>query len=102
MRSKSALFLLAAVLFLPFHAIAAQYIDSTGREYISKPVERGVLLKSQDLTIRLNRACRAFSQQYGKGTWAWANGGFVVSFAGNSIAFPRQELDMNNQGACRA
>ena len=88
-------------IFISAHAVVAHYVDSEGRKYIAKTAAQGVILESRNLTMQLWRNCSASSRQYGKGTWAWANGGFSVIFAGTSVRFPRQEIDLDNNGACR-
>ena len=100
MISKLIPWLLLAIVFSS-PAVAANYIDSEGRKYDSKAVANGMMLESGDLTIVLLKDCEASSTQYGKGSWAWANGGFIIKFTGASLGFPRQEIDLNNDHACR-
>lgn len=50
--------------------------------------------------IYLGRSCDAASPRLGQGTWAWANGGFVVEFPTRRIAFPRQEIDAGQGLGC--
>jgi len=52
-------------------------------------------------TLYLGRNCDAYSKVLGSGTWAWANGGFVVQFEDRAIRFPRQEIDANNGSNCK-
>lgn len=51
-------------------------------------------------TLYLGRDCDAFAKVLGEGTWAWANGGFVVEFGGHRIGFPRQEIDAGQGLGC--
>ncbi len=51
-------------------------------------------------TLYLGRDCDTYSEVLGTGTWAWANGGFVVAFDTLEIWFPRQEIDVNNALRC--
>ena len=88
-------------IFISAHAVAANYVDSEGRKYIAKNVAQGVILESGNLTIHLRKNCSASSRQHGRGTWVWANGGFIIRFIGTSFRFPRQEIDLSNNGACR-
>ncbi|MGB4812074.1 MAG: hypothetical protein WBP13_06290 [Methylophilaceae bacterium] len=76
------------------------YIDSRGNQYTSAANANGVILKSSDIMIYLGKSCDASSPKYGKGTWSWANGGFVVEFNNASIGFPRQEIKIDNNGGC--
>jgi hypothetical protein len=50
-----------------------------------------VVLKSRTATIYLGKNCDAYSQQYGKGVWRWANGGVLVELEKEKIGFPRQQ-----------
>lgn len=52
-------------------------------------------------TLYLGRDCDAYSKVLGRGTWAWANGGFVIQFEDRAIRFPRQEIDANNGSNCK-
>lgn len=92
-----------APILLSLQAAASQYIDSTGKKYFS---ENAIVLRSNDDILVLDRTCRAFSKQYGEGHWNWSNGGFLVSFGENkdkvSIGFSREEVDLDDQGKCRA
>lgn len=46
------------------------------------------------VVLYLGRSCDAYSKLYGKGTWSWANGGFIVEFENERFGFGRQELDI--------
>jgi len=86
---------------LSVQAVAGQYTDSTGKKYSS---ESAIILKSKDDTLVLDTSCYALSKKYGEGNWNWSNGGFLVSFGENekkvSIGFPREEVDIDDQGKC--
>ena len=103
MKSKTALLLGTVPILLSLQAVAEQYTDSTGKEYSS---ESGIVLKSKDDILVLDRTCYAFSKKYGEGSWNWSNGGFLVSFGKHKnkvlIGFPREEVDIDDQGRCRA
>src|SRR5689334_5939365 len=100
MRSRIALLMGIAPILLTSQVAAEQYTDSTGKKYSS---ERAVVLKSKDDILVLDRTCYAWSKKYGEGRWSWSNGGFLVSFDKNrvSIGFPREEVDIDDQGKCR-
>ncbi len=51
------------------------------------------------VVLYLGRSCDAYSKVYGKGTWFWANGGFVVEFKNERFSFSRQELDIASDEA---
>lgn len=44
------------------------------------------------VTLYLGKTCDASTASFGKGTWCWANGGFVAELGKRRIGFPRQEL----------
>jgi hypothetical protein len=92
---------LFAMALLPAQTLAVNYMDGGGNEYSSTANDHGVVLKSSHAVLYLGKACDAFSPQYGKGTWAWANGGFLVRFGRVSIGFPRQELNIDNGNGCQ-
>ncbi|MCT4654496.1 MAG: hypothetical protein N4A65_01665 [Cohaesibacter sp.] len=48
--------------------------------------------REERITLYLGKACDASSAPFGKGTWCWANGGFVAQLEKRRIGFPRQEL----------
>lgn len=70
---------------------AYNYTDGSGIAYSSTRNKDGVVLSSRDVTIYLGNSCDAFSPQYGKGKWGWANGGVLVELKKGNIGFPRQE-----------
>ena len=65
---------------------------------VSRFVEAGANSSTTEAieTIYLGKSCDAQHKLFGKGKWCWANGGFTVEFAKNSIGFPRQELACSN------
>lgn len=97
-----------AVLAAPLPAAA--YVSSEGHEYLASCPEDAVVLQSAypitrilengantkhvkgTETITLSADCSAHTDVFGYGTWAWANGGFWISFPAYAIQFPRQEL----------
>ena len=81
--------------------IAFAYVDGDGNEYEFTTNADGAILKSSATTLYLRKSCDANSPQYGKGTWGWANGGFSVEFKTTRIGFPRQEIEIDNDGGCR-
>ena len=107
-------FLVAAL--LPFSAYA--YISSDGDEFTVKYNSSGAVLTSihrkhfiennasgriisKRLVIYIGVSCDAFSENYGDGTWEWANGGFVIHFQSKDFGFPRQEIDIPGMEKCR-
>ena len=69
----------------------AGYVDGFGVAYTMKKNQHGVVLKSKKATLYLGKSCDAYSPQFGKGTWSWANGGVLVELEKKKIGFPRQE-----------
>jgi len=92
-----------ASILISLQAVAGQYTDSAGTKYSS---ENAIVLKSKDDILVLDKTCYALSKKHGEGHWNWSNGGFLVSFGENkdkvSIGFPREEVDLDDQGKCRA
>jgi hypothetical protein len=84
------------------HQSVAQtgYTDGNGNTYLTSRNANGVILKSTKAILFLGKSCDAISPQYGKGKWAWANGGFLVTFENTSVGFPRQELNIENNNGC--
>ena len=112
---------LAVAIALPFAALAQSdwvYVSNEGHQYILTMNQNGAVLESLypvarfsgmgamtqiitgTETLYLGRDCDAFSKVLGPGSWAWANGGFVVEFDAQPIWFPRQEIDMSNGYKC--
>ncbi|WP_189412486.1 hypothetical protein [Neogemmobacter tilapiae] len=52
--------------------------------------------------IYFGKDCDAFHKVFGKGTFGWANGGFLATFeSGAEIGFPRQDLPWEHLTKCR-
>jgi len=94
------------------------YLSSDGDEYTISYNKHGAVLtsvnekhfmennasgrvSSKKLNLYLGKDCDAFSDVYGRGSWEWANGGFVIHFQNKSFRFPRQEVDIPNMDKCR-
>jgi hypothetical protein len=54
----------------------------------------------EHLKLYLGKGCDAFSEVYGKGSWSWANGGFIVSYQQRTFSFPRQEISIPGEEGC--
>lgn len=67
------------------------YEGSNGSTYIATQNAHGAALKSANETIYLGKDCDALSDKEEQGTWAWANGGFVIEFPTRRIGFARQD-----------
>jgi len=79
----------------------ATLVDGNGVEYTTTKNQHGVVLKSRKATIYLGKGCDAYSPQYGKGTWGWANGGVLVELSKKKIGFARQESPFgSNDSRC--
>lgn len=93
----------AVISVIAFFGLAASsfaaYVDGSGIEYTMTKNEHGVILKSNKATLYLGKSCDAYSPQFGKGTWAWANGGVMVDLKKNKIGFPRQDSPFED-GRC--
>lgn len=50
--------------------------------------------------LYLGRDCDAYSDRFGAGSWEWANGGFSVIFADETIGFPRQDHPVELPSGC--
>lgn len=57
---------------------------------------------SDDTLIFLDKDCSASSTTYGNGKWEWSNGGFTIDLEKKSFGFPRQALEIDDQGKCQA
>ena len=97
------------------------YISSDGDEFIVKHNKHGAVLTSvhekyywvgigigagatpaaKKVIIYLGKSCDISSDFYGKGSWAKANGGFILTFSDKELAFARQEIAIENNGNCR-
>ena len=68
---------------LTSHYPKAWFVEGGASSYVEEGIDK----------IYFGKSCDAFHKVFGKGTFGWANGGFVVEFAsGTRIGFPRQEL----------
>lgn len=54
---------------------------------------------TENLAIYAN--CTAFAPLHGWGTWAWANGGFIIAFDTADFSFPRRDAPIDNGGGCQ-
>lgn len=80
------------------------YTSSDSEEFKIKYNNNGAVLisvKNTSKKIYLGKDCDAVSKLYGKGTWAWANGGFIIEFKSKELGFARQEIDIEENGKCR-
>jgi len=77
-------------------------LKSTGIQY--RWVGYGVASKAEKIigakklkkvVLYLGKSCDTYSKSYGKGTWEWANGGFIVKFKNEEFGFGRQEIDID-------
>ena len=95
------------------------YFSSDGDEFTAQYNEHGAILTStadkyftvgsgagtkwvpEKIIIYLGGNCDAHSDRYGEGSWAWANGGFEISFvSGIYLGFARQDIHIENDGGC--
>ena len=100
MRYNNVMFLL-----LLFFNSTFALTTSDGDEFTVKYNKNGAVLTPKVKTstagkLYLGKDCDALSKKFGKGDWSWANGGFIVEFANKRFAFPRQEVDVDNNGGC--
>ena len=80
----------------------SDYADSLGVSYRYERNANGAVLRSSAATIYLGKNCDAASPEHGNGSWAWANGGFKITFQdGTELGFPRQEIDAGNEANCQ-
>ena len=63
------------------------------------PVEIKNDKRLKKITLYLGKSCDTYSKLYGKGTWSWANGGFIIEFNNERFGFGRQELDIDTDEA---
>ncbi len=89
--NRTRLFISIVILVCSMPASARNYTDSDGVTYSSSLNDDGAVLKSESAKLYLGKSCDAYSPQFGKGTWGWANGGVAVELNGRRIGFPRQE-----------
>ncbi|WP_446008492.1 hypothetical protein [Candidatus Electrothrix sp.] len=77
----------------------AAYVDGSGIEYTTTKNEHGVIFKANNVTLYLGKSCDAYSPQFGRGSWAWANGGVMVKLEKKEIGFPHQDSPFED-GRC--
>ncbi len=84
-------------------ALAHNYIEGSGAKftYLRRP-DGSVELRQQNRVIKLTTTCHASSNVDGDGSWAWANGGFIIELSNKRFGFPMQELEIDTvDGGCR-
>lgn len=91
--------IMAIALFFGLSSTSLAYVDGSNQSYTISKNQHGVTLTSKKTTIHLGNKCDAYSPQYGKGTWGWANGGLMVELGTKQIGFPRQESPFGD-GRC--
>lgn len=106
MKSRLTLSIVASFLGSVSVAQVMPYKHSDGRhEYSVERNQNGAVLRSPNATLYLGKDCDAYSPEYGRGRWGWANAGFSVSFPakGRFFAFLRQDtpVEERNSGQCR-
>lgn len=77
------------------------YTAGSGVTYTLSLNQHGGVLSAENDKLYLGRNCDAYSTEHGKGSWGWANGGFIITFENLSVGFPRQEIEIGNQHGCR-
>lgn len=95
-------------MLLPLLAAAEQqpaeqstFMTGSGVIYTLSLNQHGGVLSAENDKLYLERNCDAYSPEHGKGSWGWANGGFIITFEALSVGFPRQEIDIGHQYNCR-
>lgn len=82
---------------LSVESASALVSGEDGRVFKVQYNKNGAVLRSKGITIYLGNKCDAYSPEYGKGKWGWANGGIAVDFnSGKGFGFPRQEIDIES------
>lgn len=76
-------------------------VSGKGETFVEVSKTDRLVLKSKRTTLELFPDCKAVSPQHGKGSWAWANGGYIVTFKSKQFGFPRQEIELMAQGRCQ-
>ncbi|MDE1131904.1 MAG: hypothetical protein OSA49_10100 [Ascidiaceihabitans sp.] len=79
----------------------AHYFDSNGRDYTYHVERDFAILEGSSVRLIMRNDCAAFSSDDENGTWAWANGGFVVEFPNRSFGFPRQDQPVPGGYGCQ-
>ena len=117
MKNKTISILSVVITLLSSNAFA--YLSSDGDEFTITYNSHGAILTSiskkhyaennasgivhsKHLKLYLGKDCDAFSNVYGKGTWEWANGGFVIHYSGKDFGFPRQEVNIPGMDKCQS
>ena len=77
------------------------YFDSNGPEYTYHVERDFAILEGSSVRLIMRNDCAAFSSDDENGTWAWANGGFVVEFPNRSFGFPRQDQPVPGGYGCQ-
>jgi hypothetical protein len=77
------------------------YTDSNGQKYTATQNDHGAVLTGKSETIYLGNSCDALSDAGEEGTWAWANGGFLIVFPKRRIGFPRQDQPVSGGYHCQ-
>ena len=77
------------------------YTASNGQQYIANQNDHGAALTNKYETIYLGNSCDALSDAGEEGTWAWANGGFLIVFPERRIGFPRQDQPVSGGYHCQ-
>lgn len=91
-RIKAVLIVFCALAFPIAGAADGHRVASDGTVYALQINNHGARLNSSRDTLYLGRDCDASSPQYGRGSWGWANGGFVVQFIDRTrIGFPKMD-----------
>jgi hypothetical protein len=82
----------------PMDAVTA---SSNADDWTFTDDPNGVLMKSDVAIVLLRKSREAESAQYGKGKWAWANGGWRVTFPTKTLGFPQRDPPMDDGNHCR-
>ena len=75
--------------------------DESGTEYNVDKNRHGAVLKSKQATLYLGKDCDAFSPQYGKGSWKWANTDTWVNLEKKEFKFLHQTDLSHNDSKCK-
>ena len=77
------------------------YTASNVQQYTATQNDHGAFLTSKYETIYLGNSCDALSDTGEEGTWAWANGGFLIVFPERRNGFPRQGQPVSGGYQCQ-
>lgn len=91
-------------------------VSATGHTYMVRTNTHGAILTSRYPVVRLPEGlnpgfdgieilylgtdCDSYSDRFGAGSWEWANGGFSVIFANETVGFPRQDHPVERPSGC--